>query len=455
MEKLLQQCAAIIGAGGVLTGDDVRSRSDSWGGGPCQAAAILRPAATGELSRVLQLCHRAGQPVVPQGGRTGRAAGCVAGPRELAISLERMRRVERVDDLGRTLTVQAGATLQEAQQAASDADLLLPLDFGARGSATIGGVIATNAGGHRVLRYGMTRQLVLGLEVVLADGTVVDCMGRIVKNNAGYDLKQWFIGSEGTLGIVTRAVFKLTAPQRDHQTALLAADSFAALTRILQAAERILEGRLSAFEVMWRSYYTLASTGDTMPLPATHPYYVLIECMGNGGQRDREEFEQLLEELMQAALVVDAVVAQSPRDRARLWSIRENTAAYLAWRPVFNYDVSLPIETMEHYVGALARSLRQRWPTLRMAVFGHLGDGNLHLAISTGDMADQAAVSDQVYAGLAALGGSISGEHGIGLARRDYLRYCRSPAEIALMRTIKRALDPRDILNPGKVLPMA
>ena len=455
MESLLRRCAQVLGDGGLLTGADVRARTAAWGSGPCEAAAILRPASTAELSHIMRLCHQARQPVVAQGGRTGRSDGCVAGPREVAISLERMRRIEGIDPLGRTLTVQSGVTLQAAQQAAHGASLLLPLDFGARGSATIGGCIATNAGGHRVMRFGMTRNLVLGLEAVLADGRVIDCMSRVTKNNAGYDLKQWFIGSEGTLGIVTRAVLKLSTPQHFCQTALVAAGSFAAMTHLLQAAERRLEGRLSAFEAMWRSYYALASGGAAPPLPAHHPYYVLIESMGNDEQRDQAAFEDLLSGLMEEGHALAAVVARSGRERERLWAIRENTAAYLAWRPVFNYDVSLPIDAMERYVDALEHALRQRWPALRMAVFGHLGDGNLHLAISSGERRDHHAISDRVYSGLTELGGSISGEHGIGLARRDYLHYCRSPEEIAVMRAIKAALDPHDLLNPGKVIPAA
>ncbi len=238
MDTLLQQFEAIVGSNGVLTGEDVSSRAAGWNKGPCEAAAILRPRNTEELSRILKICHAADQPVVPQGGKTGVVDGCIAAGNEIAISLERMKQIEEVDTASRTMTVQAGVPLQAVQEAAETAGFSFPLDFGARGSATIGGNIATNAGGNRVIRHGMTRNLVLGVEAVLADGTVISSMSHVIKNNAAYDLKQLFIGSEGTLGIVARAVLKLSPLLTSENTVLAASDSFQKVAQLLNLMDR-------------------------------------------------------------------------------------------------------------------------------------------------------------------------------------------------------------------------
>jgi FAD/FMN-containing dehydrogenase len=459
MTELLHQCSAILGPGGLLTGADVYSRQAAWNQGPCLAKAILRPRSTSQLCSTLKLCHAAGQAIVTQGGKTGKADGCLADHTEFVVSLERMRQVLDIDPTTRTITVQAGATLQQVQEAAASADSLFPLDLGARGSATIGGNIATNAGGNRVLRYGMMRNLVVGLEAILADGSVISSMDKMLKNNAGYDLKQLFIGSEGTLGIVTQAILKLSPATTSQNTALVACASLQQIRRLLTALEKQLKGQLSAFEVMWQNYFELVTNDDPpglrSPLPRDYAFYALIEANGYEDEADRQMFEDVLAEALESELLADAVVARSIKDRDNLWAIRDNVRAYLAWHPVFSYDVSLGIADIEAYVDEVQDQIQHRWPASRIAIFGHLGDGNIHLAVAVGDGSDAThdAVNHCVYRILSRYHGSISAEHGIGLAKRDYLHYSRSPEEIALMHTLKRALDPRGILNPGKVLP--
>ncbi|KAA0013601.1 FAD-binding oxidoreductase [Billgrantia pellis] len=459
MHARLEEIAAIVGAGNVLTGADVAQRRVDWmTGASCRAGAIVRPGSTDELAAVMRLCHLAGQPVVTHGGLTGLVHGGEAGPDELAISLERMDAIEAIDTIGGTVTVQAGTPLQTVQEAADAEDLVFPLDLGARGSCTIGGNIATNAGGVRVIRYGMMRQQVLGLEAVLADGTVVTSMNRMLKNNAGYDLKQLFIGSEGTLGIVTRAVLRLQPKPGSERTALVACPSFDGVAGLLGHMGRELGGSLGTFEVMWRNHYALLteeSGRHTPPLPTRWPYYAIIESLGGDDDENAARFEATLESALDAGLIEDAVLAQSDTQRRGIWAIREDIEGLIQHlAPLFTFDVSLPIPDMPDYAESLETALHERWPSGRLVVFGHLGDGNLHVSVSVGsdDPDTRRAVERLVYAPLAKLGGSVSAEHGIGLEKRDYLAISRTPEEIALMRTLKRALDPQGLLNRHKIL---
>ncbi|WGI26057.1 FAD-binding oxidoreductase [Halomonas alkaliantarctica] len=459
MQITLEALRAIVGPPNVLTGDDVRSRRVDWmTGAPCQAGAIVRPADTDQVAAVMQACYAVQQPVVTHGGLTGLVHGAEASPDELVISLERLTAIEEIDQVGGTLTVQAGAPLQRVQEAAKEVGLQFPLDLGARGSCTIGGNIATNAGGVRVIRYGMMRQQVLGLEAVMADGRVVSSMNRMLKNNAGFDLKQLFIGSEGTLGIVTRAVLRLQPPTPSEQTAMVACPSFEALTGLLSHMGKALGGSLGAFEVMWQNHYRLLTEtlGRHIPPMATeHPFYVIIDSLGSDAERNATQFSEALESALESELIVDAVIAQSTTQRDGLWAIREDIEGLIkGLAPLFTFDVSLPIADMQRYTDALEAHLTQRWPEARLVVFGHLGDGNLHISVSVGsaDVEVRRDVEAMVYQPLAALGGSVSAEHGIGLEKRPWLSTCRSSAEIELMRTLKLALDPLNLLNRSKVL---
>ena len=460
MDALLKEIAERVGPANVLVGDDVTARRVDWlTGSPCRAAAIVRPATTAELAAVMRACHAARQPVVTHGGLTGLVHGAEAAPDELVISLERMNAIEALDPVGGTLTAQAGVPLQRVQEAAEEIGLQFPVDLGARGSCTIGGNIATNAGGIRVIRYGMMRQQVLGLEAVLADGRVVGSMNHMLKNNAGFDLKQMFIGSEGTLGIVTRAVLRLQPATPDVQTALVACPDFTALTGLLGHMGRELGGSLAAFEAMWQSHYRLlteTSGRHLPPLAPSAPFYVIVESLGCAPDSHAELFARALEGALDQGLVVDAVLAQSDTQRQGLWAIREDIEGLIqALAPLFTFDVSLPIPAMEDYVAEVEAAIHHTWPEGRVVAFGHLGDGNLHLSVGVGsaDPEVRRAVETAVYAPLSPLGGSISAEHGIGLEKRDFLSLSRNAEEIALMRTLKQALDPLDLLNRHKVLP--
>ncbi|TVP52230.1 MAG: FAD-binding oxidoreductase [Halomonas sp.] len=460
MDKLLNDLVTIVGSAGVLLGDDVSQRSVDWfTGAPCRAKAIVRPRNTEQLSNVMALCYQADQPVVTHGGMTGIVHGGVASPEELVVSLELMNQIEEIDQVGSTIQVQAGVTLQQVQEAAGEIDMQFPLDLGARGSCTIGGNIATNAGGIRVIRYGMMRQQVLGLEAVLSDGTVVSSLNKMLKNNAGYDLKQLFIGSEGTLGIVTRAVLRLQPHMPSEQTALVAVPSFDALTKLLSLASQELANSLSAFEALWNNHYKLMTTesGKHAPLLADDsPFYAIIETLGLDETQDAEHFSLILQKALEAGLITDAVLASSRAQRQGIWAIREDIEELVkALKPMFSYDVSLPIPHMNAYVDILEEKLQAQWPQVgKMVVFGHLGDGNLHIMITVRDDSPQSRrqVEQLVYSPLKEYGGSISAEHGIGLEKRDYLSISRTSEEIALMKRLKTALDPKWLLNPGKVV---
>jgi FAD/FMN-containing dehydrogenase len=453
----LQTLIDIVGPDGILTGDDVRARSVSWADhSPCQALAIVRPANTGQVSLVLAACNAARQPVVPMGGLTGLVRGCVAGPGEVALSLERMHAIEAVDPIGRTITLEAGVPLQVVQDEAEKHGLLYPVDFGARGSAHIGGSVATNAGGNGVIRYGMTRDSVLGLEAVLADGTVISSMNRMIKNNAAYDLKHLFIGSEGTLGIVTRLVLRLREVPRSTQTALVGCTKFCDVTSLLKHMDASLGGSLSAFEVMWNEFFRLVTTPPskgTAPLSQDYPYYVLIESSGGDETRDQAQFEESLGAAIEAGLVADAVIATSKAQRDSIWALRDDVEQFFRMGMPVTFDISLPVGEMEAYVADALARLEKEWPAYRRFVFGHLGDGNLHFIVA-GPPSREAkhGIERCVYEPLAARSGSVSAEHGIGLEKQPWLPLSRSPAELALMGQIKRALDPNGILNPGRVL---
>ena len=471
---LLDTLRARLGDDAVLVGEEVAGRAcHVWDARPLQALALVRPSGTEQVSAVLNACHAAGCGVVTHGGTTGLAGGIDSAPHEIVLSLERMRAIEPVATGERTVTVQAGAVLERVQDAARDAGLQFGLDLGARGSCTIGGNIGTNAGGLSVLRYGMMREQVLGLEAVLADGTVVSSMKGLLKNNTGYDWTQLMIGSEGTLGVVTRAVLRLRPATPVVATAMLGCARFEQVVALLGTLSRDLDGTLNAFEVIWNPFYRLNTDpahADHVgaPLGRDHPLYVIVESRGcDEGTTAR--FSDALETALDAGLIDDAVLASSERDGGRLWAVREQIEIALRHDPVFVYDVSLPIGRMPGYLDRVHAALRERWPEVHFYAYGHLADGNLHLmvapeAIRPGAVARhglgeaservlaQEADSDRiVYDALRAVGGSVSAEHGIGTKKKRWLAHSRSAAELALMRTLKNALDPAGTLNPGKL----
>jgi FAD/FMN-containing dehydrogenase len=419
-------------------------------------AALVRPGSTAEVAAVLRVCHARGVPVVPQGGRTGLAGGAVPGDACVIVSLERMRAIEPANRDSATIVTESGAVLQSVQQAAEDAGLLFPLDIGGRGSCTVGGNISTNAGGNRVLRYGMMRDLVLGLEVVLADGTVVDAMNDMLKNNAGYDIKQLFIGSEGTLGIVTKAVLRLFPLTSSVQTALCAVGDYESSLALLRLAKERLGAELSAYEVMWEDFYQLATgpLGRRAPVAPGHPFYVLLESMGTDEKRDGERFEQFVGLAFERGIVRDAVIAQSRKESQEIWAIRDSSGELQNELGTYvPFDVSLPIGSIGRFVEDCRGRLATRWPRMVATWFGHIADSNIHICVGKRNGPENEHELDEVvYDCVGEYRGSISAEHGIGLLKRDFLDRSRTPEAIATMRVLKAALDPKSILNPGKVL---
>jgi len=453
--SLKNELRAIVGEQGMLEGADVRERAVTLWHGRVDAELLVRPRSTEQVSAVLRLCHARGQPVVTHGGLTGLVNGADANASDLVLSLESMNGIERIDISGRTLRAQAGAKLGQVQRAAEESGMVFPLDLGARDSATVGGNISTNAGGLRVLRYGMMRNLVLGIEAVLADGTVLTSLNRMLKNNAGYDLKQLFIGSEGTLGVVTRAELRLVSRTRSQETLLASLPSFDSLTELLGRLDSGLGGQLAAFEALWGNYYdynTAPPAQNSAPLARGAPFYAIAETLGGDPEHDRARLESVLTEALDDGVLTDVTLASSETERRAIWNIREDVWQVKNIAPLLTFDVSLPIENMKSYAQDVCDAVEAFAGPNRCFVFGHMADGNLHLVIAAGDdAATRAKIEDMVYRPLANIGGSVSAEHGIGLEKRAYLPLSRTAAEISTMRLLKQALDPKGILNPGKV----
>jgi FAD/FMN-containing dehydrogenase len=456
----LAALAERLGSKGFIVGDlTQRHAADASVVPPVAPVAVLRPGDTQAVSDILKICARHRQPVTIQGGLTGLCGGATPSPGSVALSLERMAGVEEVDPQAMTLTALAGTPLQVAQEAAAAAGFLFPIDFTARGTATVGGIVATNAGGNRVLRYGMARASTLGLEAVLPDGAIVGSLNKMVKNNAGYDLKQLFIGSEGAFGVVTRAVFALQPAPRWTGLALVAMTHFAKAAALLASARRGLGPMLSAYEAMWPDYWRMVTrnvAGRRDPFSTPHGLYVLIEAHGCDADKDAAVFEAWLTRAVEDELVEDAMLAASLSDMADFWAIREASAEI---EPVLgeheSFDVGLPPADIGRFVDACRKRLEADFPGKPSAFFGHAADGNIHVmaAVPFSGPDGHHAVESAVYDVTRAFGGSISAEHGIGSLKRAWLGHSRSEAEIALMRRLKEALDPQDLINPGKVLP--
>lgn len=456
---VVQALIDAVGADQVLVGSAIDPRYlHDWltPAGEGAPLAVVRPRNTAEVAAAVRVCNTHRIPVVPQGGLTNLTGSAVFVPDGIVISLERLNGIEEVDAAAMTLTAGSGTPLQTIQEAADEAGFLFPLDLGARGSCQIGGNISTNAGGNHVIRYGMTRELVLGLEAVLADGTVISALNKMLKNNAGYDLKHLFIGSEGTLGIITRVVLRLHPQPKSTCTALCAVADYPTVVELLRHSRENLAGTLSAFEMMWPDFYELITRnvpGVSPPLQYGHGAYVLVEALGSDQTQDQARFEAMLEAAMERDLVQDAVIAQSEAESRAIWRIRDGSGDFpkLFW-PKVGFDVSIPTKDIGSFVGACKAALLERWPQARTLFFGHIGDSNVHVAakVCEGEQPER-EIDDIVYGLVRDWGGSISAEHGIGLLKRPYLGYSRTPEEIALMRTVKRALDPNNILNPGKI----
>jgi FAD/FMN-containing dehydrogenase len=459
---------AIVGAGAVITGDSERAPyendwRDQWHG---RAAAVVKPASTEEASKVVALLAGRRVAMVPQGGNTSMCGGSVpdGSGTQVVVNLSRMNRVRSIDALDNTMTVEAGCVLATLQELAAKHDRLFPLSLGAEGSCEIGGNLSTNAGGTGVLRYGNTRELVLGLEVVLPDGRVWDGLRALRKDNTGYDLKHLFVGAEGTLGIITAAVLKLFPRPRSQATALVAVDDPAAALALLAFLRARVGERVTGFELISRICLDLVFAhipGSRDPLSTPHGWYVLTELSDStaGGALDAL-LEEALAAAAEAGIVRDAALAASHAQRAEFWKLRESISEAQKIEGVsIKHDVSVPVSRVPELIERAGAELARRFPDVRIVAFGHLGDGNIHYNCSAQARADAKRFFEQapdvnhvVYEAVDALGGSISAEHGLGVLKVEEIKRYKSTLELDMMRAIKRTLDPHGLMNPGKVL---
>ncbi|WP_431471513.1 FAD-binding oxidoreductase [Nonlabens sp. SCSIO 43208] len=424
---------------------------------PLAAACVLLPESTQQVSTILKICHDHGLAVVTHGGLTNLVGSTETKENDVVISLERMNQIEEIDSESRTATVQAGVILEELHRATDKQELLFPLNFGARGSAQIGGIIATNAGGLRVLKYGMTRHLILGLEVVLADGTIVSNLRKIIKDNSGYDLKQLFIGSEGTLGIITKAVVKLVEKPKSRYAAYAGLKKYESVIQLLKYIDAGASGKLTGFELIWKNTYeqlTSASDAVRPPLPYDYEYYVLIEIQGAHPDKDIQLLEHLLENALEEEIIEDAVIARSQSEVDWFFRIREDVNNLVDFMPYDqHFDISIPIPEIGRYIARCYSRFRESGIATQVYAFGHVADGNIHLMIGKNDTskATKEAIDHLVYQEIETLNGSVSAEHGIGNHKKAYLKFSKSDSEIVIMKALKNQLDPKGIMNPGKI----
>jgi FAD/FMN-containing dehydrogenase len=425
---------------------------------------LLKPDNTAQVSTLLRICHETGTKLVTQGGNTGLVGGQIPLHGEVLLSTKRMNRIRHLDESGMTLTAEAGATLAQVQCAADDKGLVFPLSLASEGSCTIGGNIATNAGGTHVLRYGMTRALVLGLEVVLAGGVVLEMLRTLPKDNSGYDLKQVFIGSEGTLGVITAAGLKLFPKPEVAVTAFAAVPSPAAALKLLGQMQHATSGQLSAFELIPRvalDFVTRHIDGTRDPLAASSPWYVLMEATGGRHANLAASFEDGMAAAMTDGIVSDAVVAASQSQAASLWKLRESISESQKREGAsIKHDISVPVAAVPDFLERATPAVLAILPGARAVSFGHLGDGNLHFNFNSpaagddpGFLAQWDEVQQVVHDIVKEFGGSISAEHGIGAMKVASLPRYKSHEELDAMRALKAAFDPKNILNPGKTVP--
>lgn len=455
---LLEQLKKIVGPKGWTTdAAELEPRVTEWRRVVRGATPIaVSPASTEEVAAVVQACANAGVAIVPQGGNTGMCAGAIPDESgtQVLLLMDRMNKIRAIDAENFSMEVEAGCILENVQTAARGVDRMFALSLGAQGSCQIGGNLATNAGGINVIRYGTARAQVLGLEAVLADGTVVSSLRSLRKDTAGYDLKQLFIGSEGTLGIITAAILKLHPDPGPTSTALIALNCSGDAVQLLAHLRTVLADSIDAFELISHRVFGLVVKhipGSVLPFDKPAPWYVLMQAT-TGGDEDR--LENALMAAADADLLLDAVIAKNSTEAEKLWKMRHSiTEAARAEGKALKHDISVPISSMQEFLRRADHLLAELEPDARLHAYGHVGDGNLHYNIvMPQDSADGPNVTEAIYELVESMGGSFSAEHGIGRLKRQYLPKYRNAGEIQLMRTLKRALDPHNILNPGKVI---
>lgn len=472
MNELITTLRSIVGHAQVLTHDDPATDLSAWEQdwrkrATGRALAVVRPGSTAEVAAVVKACAAAGVSIVPQGGNTGLVVGSVPDDSgtQVVLSLTRINAVRAIDGDNLTMTVEAGCVLQVLQETAEKAGYLFPLSLAAEGSCTIGGNLATNAGGTQVVRYGNARELCLGLEVVTAQGEVWNGLSGLRKDNTGYDLRDLFVGSEGTLGVITAATMKLYPLPAAQLTAWAAVPSLEAAVQLLGLAHRHLGAGLTGFEVMGQFALSLVAKHfpqQRVPLWADHPYCVLLENSDSESEdHARGQFERLLETAFESGVVSDAVVAESLQQAHALWHIRESIPLAQAKEGLnIKHDISIPVSKIPAFCAETDALLQREVPGVRLVNFGHLGDGNLHYNVQAPEGGDPATflreqeerVNHLVFDQVARFDGSISAEHGVGSLKVDTLPRYKDPVALAMMRSIKQALDPQNILNPGRVL---
>lgn len=465
---MIDRLKEIVGAAHVLTGGDADPYGRDWAGERFEAPlAVVRPGSTAEVSAVLKLANDAGQPVIPLGGRTGLAGGGL-GAGALVLSLERMNRIREIRRDARSAVVEAGVVIATLHAAVEDEGLIFPLFFGARGSAMIGGALATNAGGSNVLRYGNTRDLVLGIEAVMADGTVVDLMQDLHKNNSGYDLRHLLIGSEGTLAVITGAVLRLKPKPGAYATAMVGLDRLEPALDLLHRMQEATAGSVEAFEYMPDSYiddYQLLRPGVRRPFEGRHPVNILLE-IGALAPRDCQPgpdgvlpvvayLEEVLGAMLEAGEIDDAVIATSEAQRREMWALREAASEVAGMRPdQIIMDVAVPVDRVAEFLARADAVLAQKDAEALTSVVSHLGDGNIHYTIfPTLPKSEKDSLVEAIEDVVADLKGAFSAEHGVGTLKLTTMARRKDPGALEMMRAIKAALDPKGILNPGKLLP--
>lgn len=427
--------------------------TDSSGHRPTLPSLVLRPTTTAEVVECIKTCANYQKNYTIQGGLTGLAAGAVPDEGDVVISLECMNQIEEIDLIGGTATVQAGVVLEELQQKVLEHGWYFPLDLGARGSCQIGGNVATNAGGNKVFRYGTTRELVLGLEVVLPDGTVLNMLNSIIKNNTGLDLKHLFIGTEGRYGVITRVCVRLFPKPEAVYNALVALSSFDDVARLLKVARGDL-GELASFEVMWDNYLKAAANAikRAVPFGGQYPLYVLLEVEGAASGL-QEKFMAFLEQQLEQGLLQDVILPQNEEQAKNLWSIRDGISEIFRKMPYFvAFDIGVPLKSMSILVDSINSIIHKKYPHAINLFFGHLGDGNLHILTGKLKEEDLMPVEKLVYELTAKYGGIITAEHGIGRIKKPFLGYSRSTEQIELMQSIRQLINPNNLMNKGRVV---